>query len=133
MSEPTRRKYCGGGLSDAIRKDRELYRRALKLMKQARQHSRPAGHEYIDCFVGRLRFAVRYLDAADAFGATAAAEKAGDLEEAKSHIDAAYMAIREALEAYVGTVKDHGDLGAVALMNEYCYRPIRAKREELQQ
>ena len=40
---------------------------------------------------------------------------------------------REALEAYVAVAKDHGDLGAVALMNEYCYRPIRDKRDQLRQ
>jgi len=125
--------YAAGGLSDAISQDQELYRQALKSMTQAQQHSRSAGRAYIDCFVGRLRFAVRYLDAADAFGATAKAEKANKPREARRHIDTAYTAIREALEAYVATVKDHGDLGAVALMNEYCYRPIRDKRKELQQ
>ena len=40
-------------------------------------------------------------------------------------------AIRDALQAYVRVAKDHGDLGAVAMMNEYCYRPIRDKRNEL--
>ena len=124
--------YAAGGLTVAIKHDQELYRQALKHMKQAQRHCRPAGRKYIDCFVGRLRFAVRYLDAADAFGATAKAEKANKPGEARRHIDTAYTAIRAALEAYVSTVKDHGDLGAVALMNEYCYRPIRDKRKELQ-
>jgi hypothetical protein len=124
--------YASGGLSADIKQDQKLYRQALKHMEQAQQRSRPAGREYIDCFVGRLRFAVRYLDAADAFGATATAEKANNLDEARRHADVAYTAIREALEAYVATVKDHGDLGAVALMNEYCYRPIRDKRKELE-
>ena len=125
--------YSSGGLSEAIRQDQELYRQALKHMEQAHQHSRPKGREYIGCYIGRLRFAVRYLDAADAFGATAIAEKANKPDEARQHIDASYIAIREALESYVSVVKDHGDLGAVALMNEYCYRPIRDKRKELRQ
>jgi hypothetical protein len=125
--------YASRGLSDAIQQDQELYRQALKHMKQAQQHCRPAGRGYIDCFVGRLHFAVRYLDAADAFGATATAENTNRPDEARRHINTAYTAIREALEAYVSTVKDHGDLGAVALMNEYCYRPIRDKRKELLQ
>ncbi len=123
--------YGSGGVSAAIKKDRELYRQALEQMEQAQRHSRPEGREYIDCFVGHLRFAVRYLDAADAFGATATAEKANKPDEARRHIDASYTAIREALEAYAAVAKDHGDLGAVALMNEYCYRPIRDKRKEL--
>ena len=123
--------YNGGGLSAAIKQDRELYRQALKQMEQAQQGSRPEGRAYIDYFVGRLGFAVGYLDAADAFGATATAEKASKPDEARRHIDAAYTAIREALEAYVAVAKDHGDLGAVALMNKYCYRPIRDKRNQL--
>jgi hypothetical protein len=85
----------------------------------------------MDYFVARLRFAVRYLDAAEAYGATSRAEKANKRDEARRHADAAYAAIREALEAYVAVAKDHGDLGAVALMNEYCYRPIRDKRNQL--
>ena len=52
--------------------------------------------------------------------------------EAGRQIELAHRAIRKALEAYAGVAKDHGDLGAVALMNEYCYRPIREKRQELQ-
>ena len=102
-------------------------------MEQAQQGSRPEGRAYIDYFVGRLRFAVGYLDAADAFGATATAEKASNPDEARRHIDAAYTAIREALGAYVAVAKDHGDLGAVALMNKYCYRPIRDKRNQLRE
>ncbi len=124
--------YRSGGLSDAIKQDQKLYQQALKQMEQAAKFSRPEGRNYIDCFVGRLRFAVRYLDAAEAFGATAKAEKANQIDEAKRQIDIAYIAIREAIEAYLPTIKDHGDLGAVALMNEYCYRPIRDKRKELQ-
>ena len=94
--------------------------------------SRPAGQAYTEYFVERLRFADRYLDAADAFGATSVAEKADNKAKAREQIDLAYSAIREALEAYAGVAKDHGDLGAVALMNEYCYRPIRDKRNKLQ-
>ncbi|MFV2070531.1 MAG: hypothetical protein ACC645_26485, partial [Pirellulales bacterium] len=60
--------YASGGLSVDIRRDHALYRQALKYMQQARQRSCPEGRDYMDVFVGRLRFAIRYLDAADAFG-----------------------------------------------------------------
>ncbi len=123
--------YRSGGLSAEIKQDHELYRQALARMAEAHGRSRPEGRDYSGYFVGRLRFAVGYLDAAEAFGATARAEKAGKPDEALRHAEAAYQAIREALEAYVAMAKDHGDLGAVALMNEYCYRPIRDKRDQL--
>ena len=39
--------------------------------------------------------------------------------------------MREALEAYAEIAADNSDRGAVAALNKYCYRPIRAKLEEL--
>ena len=123
--------YGSGGLSEPIKADRERYRKALELMRAARAGSRPAGHRWLDYLVGRLTLAVRYLDAAENFGATAKAEKAKDKAEAAKRIEAAYGDIREALSAWAAVAADHSDLGAVALMNEFCYRPIRDKRKEL--
>jgi hypothetical protein len=123
--------YNSGGLSAALKQDHELYRQALKRLEEAHRLGRPEGRDYMNYLVARLRFAIRYLDAAEAYGATSRAEKANKRDEAHRHTGAAYTAIREALEAYVAVAKDHGDLGAVALMNEYCYRPIRDKRNEL--
>jgi len=54
-------------------------------------------------------------DAADSYGATARELKSNRKNESLRHAETAYKAIRKAIEAYV----------AVALMNEYCYRPIR--------
>ena len=124
--------YERGGLSEAVRQDRQLYAEALRQMEEAHRRSRPQGQDYTGYFLGRLRFAGRYLEAADAFGATGRALREGRKEEAGRRIELAYRAIREALQAYANVAKDHGDLGAVALMNEYCYRPIREKRRELQ-
>ena len=124
--------YESGGLSEALRQDRQLYAEALRQMEEAHRRSRPQGKDYTRYFVERLRFAVRYLEAADAFGATGRALREGRKKEAGRQIELAHRAIREALESYAGVAKDHGDLGAVALMNEYCYRPIQEKRRELQ-
>jgi len=92
---------------------------------------RPEGRDWTNYLVGRLRFAVLYLDAVEAFGVTARAEKTGNLSDARRHAEIAYQKIRQALEANVTIAKDHGDLGAVALMNKFCYRPIRQKQNEL--
>ncbi|MCH2114827.1 MAG: hypothetical protein MK171_07960 [Pirellulales bacterium] len=124
--------YDSGGLSKEIEVDHQLYREALAAMKLARQGCRSEGRAYLNYMVARLHFAVRYLDAAQAFGATSRAEKANRPAEALQNASLAYDAIREALQTYVDVAKDHGDLGAVAMMNEYCYRPIRDKRDSLQ-
>ncbi len=123
--------YRAQGLSDAIRADHQRYRDALAAMRTAREGSRPAGYRLLDYLIGRLKFAVRYLDAAEAFGATARAEEKGLQGEASWHVENACNAIQEALQAWADVAMDHGDLGAVALMNKYCYRPIRDKRDEL--
>jgi len=120
--------YDSDGLSREIKADRERYAEALKQMRIAREKSVPAGHRFLDYLIGRLTFAVKFLDAAENFGATSRTEKANDRREAILRVDQAYQDIREALTAYVNVAEDHGDLGAVALMNEFCYRPIRDKR-----
>lgn len=124
--------YSAGGLSPELKQDLASYREALGWIERAHAASRADGRDYTGYFVNRLRFAVRYLDAADAFGATARALAANRRDEALQQIDAAYGAIRAALQSYADVARDHGDLGAVAAMNEYCYRPIRDKRREIQ-
>lgn len=123
--------YDSGGLSGAIRVDHASYREALRLMRAARESSAPSGHRFLDYHVGRLTFAVKYLDAAENFGATAKAKKEDNHEEAAHSIKQACQDIREALTAWADVAGDHGDLGAIALMNKYCYRPIRDMRKEL--
>ena len=123
--------YGAGGLSADLKKDHAQYRIALQKMEEAHELSIPTGAAYTAYYVGRLKFAVRYLDAAEAYGATSVALKAEDKTEAQEQIGLAYEAIRDALQAYVDVAGDHGDLGAVALMNEYCYRPIRDKKKEI--
>ncbi len=119
------------GLSDLLKRDRELYREAREHMEEAHQKSSHQGRAYTGYFFARLHFAVRYLDAAEAFGATARALKIGRKEEALQQVDLAYKAIQEAIQSYADVAKDYGDLGAVALLNEYCYRPIKQKKKDL--
>lgn len=123
--------YDAGGLSDPIRADHKRYRQALRLMKTAHATSAPGGRAFLGYLVARLQFAVRYLDAAEAFGATNRAQKADDTTEAVCQIDEAYTAMRDALQTWADAAEDHGDLGAVALMNKYCYQPICDKRTKL--
>ncbi len=120
-----------GGLSAELKGDHARYRQALAHIREARQRSEPPGHRLMDYFLGRLTFAVRYLDAAEYLGAVARAEQAGDRVQALRAAEDACKAIRDAIEAWAAVASDHGDLGAVALLNEYCCRPIRDKRDTL--
>lgn len=123
--------YEAGYLSEDIQQDRILYMQAFELMEKAYIASTPEGHFYIRYVLNRLKFAVRYLDAAEYFSATGSAVRAGLLFDASRYAEQAYQAIQEALQAYADVARDNGDLGAIAAMNQYCYRPIRDKRNEL--
>ncbi len=119
-------KHSGsGGLNAELSHDHVLYRQALADMQAASTKSRPEGRFYTDYFVGRLQFAVNYLDACDAFGKATAARQIGNLATATKEADLAEKAIRSGLESLLPTIRDHGELGTIAVLNEFCVKPIR--------
>ncbi len=122
-----------GGLSEELKKDREIYTSALADMQEATSLSKPEGTFYTDYFIARLRFAVRYLDACDAFGKAGAAFAAGEKQAANQYAQAALKAIDEALQNSADVARDHGELGAVATMNEFCRKPILNLLDTLKQ
>ena len=72
-----------------------------------------------------------YIDAALAVSRAGVAHRAGRGGDVVGELERALQAMRAALEAYAGVAADNSDRGAVAALNEYCYRPIRAKLDEL--
>jgi hypothetical protein len=84
----------------------------------------------VDYWVGRLEFGIGYLDTIEAVrqAATAEAEKKpAALPLAKKALETA----RQALAAYARVARDQSDRGALAILNEYVYRPLQAKVAEL--
>jgi hypothetical protein len=119
-------------MSDALKDDREGYRRALEAATSALRRASPKGRPYVEYWVGRLEFGIGYLDTVEAVRLAATAEADGDAEEAVAHARRAVESARVALEAYARVVKDRSDLGAIAVLNEYVYRTLRAKLAELE-
>lgn len=122
--------YDVGSISEEICDDRRLYMQALRMIEKASAVSSPAGQIYLIHFLNRVKFAVHYLYAVEYFAATGRSVREGLLPEAALHSEQAYDSIREALQAYADVADDHGDLGAIAAPNKYCYHPIRDKRNE---
>ncbi len=60
------------------------------------------------------------------------AEADGKSTEAILSAEIALTTARQALEAYAGVVRDQSDRGAIAVMNEYVYRPLKEKVAALQ-
>ncbi len=119
-------------ISDELVEDRHGYQRALDAAYRAREKAQPSGQNYVDYWVGRLRFGIGYLDMIASVRRAAIAEANGQPAEAIQHAETALATARQALEAYAGVARDQSDRGAIAVMNEYVYRPLREKVAALQ-
>jgi hypothetical protein len=123
--------YSKGKFSKTLTWAHENYRQAFNHMQKAYQNCRPAGRHFLKYHLNRLHFAVKYLDAAENFAAVGRLKRAEELQQAAKHAKQAYRDIRLALQLWTDVARDYGDLGAIAAMNEYCYRPIRNKCRKL--
>jgi len=137
--------WTPGSFSSQLAEDREGYRRALSAVRRTPEPSRPEGKAYIDYWIGRLEFGIAYLDTIEAVRKAATAEQAakeakekGDKRsyraqstEAIEQAQVALKTVRQAIEAFAGVAKNRSDLGAIATMAEYVYRPLKQQVEKL--
>ncbi|HUE16954.1 MAG TPA: sialidase family protein, partial [Planctomycetaceae bacterium] len=110
---------------------RERYKQALAAARRARVHASPRGRDYVDYWIGRLEFGIGYFDAVCSLRKAARAASAGDRAQAREQTDAALSQARTALEAYARVARDQSDRGALAVMAEYVYRPLKKKVTEV--
>ena len=120
-------------ISDELVEDRQGYQRALDAAHRAREKVQPSGQSYIDYWIGRLKFGIGYLDMIAAVRRAAIAEVDGNPLDAIQNAETALATAREALEAYAEVSRDQSDRGAIAVMNEYVYRPLKEKVAALQE
>ena len=113
-------------------KDRDGYRRALGAALRARDKSSESGKQYIDFWIGRLKFGIGYLDTVESVRRAAMAEEKKDNTQAQRHVAIALVSAFEAIESYAAVAWNQSDRGAIATMGEYVYRPLKAKLKELQ-
>ena len=119
-------------MSDELVEDRKGYQRALDAAYRAREKAQPSGQSYVDYWIGRLRFGIGYLDMIAAVRRAAIAEADEKPLDAIQNAETALATAREALEAYADIARDQSDRGAIAVMNEYVYRPLKEKVATLQ-
>jgi len=124
----------------------DQYRQALRSAKAALERSTDEGRPYAQYWVGRLTFGAGYFDCAIAarkFAAAkeefAQAEKAGAKELVAARRQVAASCAREALqtaraavEAYAGVARDQSDRGAIAVLDECFYRPVRDQARQFE-
>ena len=117
-------------LSAELAGDRQSYQRALDAANSAREVAE-AGADYIDYWIGRLEFGIGYLNVIEAVRSAAIAESGNQQGDVLRHAKTALGLARGAIAAYAEVARDQCDRGAIATLNEYVYRPLRAKVEEL--
>ena len=134
-----------GPMPTGLAELREGYRRALSAAMRAASKAEAGRNSYAEYWVGRLRFAVGYFDCIEAVKQAATAEdkakkaRARNLPaiardrqaEAAEHAQRALDTSRAMLESYARVATDRSDLGAIATMAEYIYRPLKRWAGEL--
>ncbi|MFH1007771.1 MAG: hypothetical protein V1800_09750 [Candidatus Latescibacterota bacterium] len=120
-----------GPMSADLIEDRAGYRRALEAARQAQEKATTSGRPYVDYWVGRLQFAAGYLDAVEAVTLAATAEAANNPGQTLEYTQAALGMARQSIEAYARVAQDQTDRGTIAVLNEYVFRPLKAKVAEL--
>jgi hypothetical protein len=120
--------WRAGPMAASVKDAREGYQRALDAALRARSASTREGSSLADYWVGRLNFAVGYVEAVQHVHQAAVEEAHKDLPGCRREADAAVSALAAALEAYSHVVRNQTDRGAIAVVNEHCYRPLKLRR-----
>jgi len=110
---------------------RETYRSALASAHKARQKVGNGEYEYVNYWIGRLCFGIEYLNCIESLHEAALAESIGAARQAWEQAVAALDHARVATEAYAAIAQDQSDVGAIAVLNEHVYRPLKKKVAEL--
>ena len=110
---------------------RDCYGRALDSAARAGRKTSAQGSHYVKHWIGRLEFGIQYLEAVELVRNAAKAEAAGQIDEAIRQAEEGLAAARRSIEAQVRVARDQSDRGAVAVLNEHVYRPLRDKIADL--
>ncbi|MBN1341337.1 MAG: hypothetical protein JXQ73_01580 [Phycisphaerae bacterium] len=139
------RQWSPGPLPKELSEDRAGYKRARAAVGKVPEPATPEGKAYVRYWLRRLEFAVGYFNAIETVKKAATSEQAakdakakGDsqacrvhLTEAAKQASLAQTTVSQAIEAFAAVAKNRADLGAIATMAEYVYRPLKQKADEL--
>jgi hypothetical protein len=103
------------------------YQEALDIVRPLLSQTRGAPTSESRYWTGRLRFATGYFEAVEALSAAAQADAVGDRARAMSLLATSLKALTEGVTEFAAVARDQSDRGAIAILNEYAVRPLRAK------
>lgn len=116
-----------GEMPPVMEKARRSYLKALGWAQKARKASNVAGRWYVDFWIGRLEFAAAYIACAQDVQRIANAQKKKDHVLFTRLADRALQTLEGGLKAYVKVVRNQTDIGAIAVVNEFAYRPLKIR------
>ncbi len=114
---------------------RAYYMKAVPLVQSALQQSRPEGKSYLQQLLGQLRFGTDYIAVVQAvrkarvkYEASQKARTDRDLRTYEKHIreshgilEGALAQLKTGIQHWAGAVRDPSDLGALGVLNYFCY------------
>lgn len=106
---------------------RQHYEDALKAARRALELSAPGGLAYVEYWVGRLEFGAGYLNTIEASRRSRRLEQKGDMASAAREAEKAFEVGRKAIEAYARVARNQSDRGAIAILGNYVYLPLRTE------
>ncbi|MCP5541587.1 MAG: hypothetical protein H7A52_15705 [Akkermansiaceae bacterium] len=112
-------------------KGKELYGKAVGEMYRANTRARDGARPWILHHAKRYTFALHYLTAVEAARNAAIARAAKDDDAWAENLEAAVEAMHNALGIHSEVAADPSDRGAIALLNDFAYRPLLEALDEL--
>ena len=87
---------------------------------------------YVDFWIGRIDFSMKYMEAVRALRQGGRAEAQNNDELALTYIDEALAKMQAGLRSYVRVARNGSDLGAIAFANQHSYRELLIKKGEIE-
>jgi hypothetical protein len=103
---------------------RNGYQQALGDAEAAQAKSTPEGRKWVDFWVGRLKFAVGYVDTVEEVERASIAQSAKNHGEAVQDLFQAMETLRGAVDSYARVARNQSDRGAIAVVDEHGYHAL---------
>ena len=103
---------------------RDGYRQALAEASQALAKSTPEGRRYVNFWVGRLKFAVGYLDTVEEIERASISQTGKNHEAAVKELYGALATLHDAVDSYASVARNQSDRGAIAVVDEDGYHAL---------
>ena len=109
---------------------RDHYLNAMNEMYRANTRAREGGRKYTLYFARRFEFGYEYMNALEAVRKSGLAKQAKRKDEQVAELEKALDSITGAGNALAAVASSSSDQGAIALLNEYVYRPVQKLLEQ---